>query len=202
MEVFFLQICVATKNKHKFEEFQAMMGNSYDLLSLPVHVEEAPETGHSFQEIALQKARFYALHTQMAVLADDSGLVVPALGGKPGIYSARFAGKHGDDAANRQKLLMEMEAIPDERRQAYFVAAIVVVDANGNVMAASEGKVQGMILRKEQGNGGFGYDSLFYYPPLHHTFAELPPEFKNQHSHRTVALREILRQLKESSASL
>ena len=150
------------------------------------------EDGASFAENAAKKAREIAELSGCCALADDSGLCVDALGGAPGIYSARFAGEHGNDAANRRRLLREMENIDD--RAAHFTCAMALVRPDGSLTAA-EGFVYGKIARAEAGENGFGYDSLFYLPEFGCTMAQLPPEKKNAISHRHNALMALLEKL-------
>jgi XTP/dITP diphosphohydrolase len=132
------------------------------------------------------------------VLGEDSGLVVPALNGRPGVYSARYAGRQGDDAANNQRLLAELASLPDDRRAAYYVCTAALTDPDGTVRAVVEGRCHGVILREPRGSGGFGYDPLFLIPEYHQTFGELSSRVKHALSHRGRALaqlRHTLRQL-------
>jgi XTP/dITP diphosphohydrolase len=132
------------------------------------------------------------------VLGEDSGLVVPALNGRPGVYSARYAGKPGDDEANNRRLLAELAPLPDDRRGAYYVCTAALADPQGQVKAVVEGRCHGVITRAPRGTGGFGYDPLFLIPEYHKTFGELSPVVKHALSHRGRALarlRPALRQL-------
>lgn len=161
--------------------FQVLPG----LASLP----PCAESGSSFEENAAQKALHYSSLASGLVLADDSGLVVPALDGEPGVRSARFAGEGATDADNNRLLLEKLAAAPD--RRAIFVCVIALAE-QGRLRATFRGEVAGLILHQPRGAGGFGYDPLFYYPPLSATFAELSPEQKLQVSHRGVALRKMI----------
>ena len=152
----------------------------------------------TFEENARKKATEVARHLKQWVLAEDSGLVVPALGGRPGIYSARYAGKHGDNQANNALLLREMANIPDEERGAYYICVGAVSDPDGTVHAVGEGRCHGRILHAERGEGGFGYDPLFLIPEYHQTFGQLTSRVKHALSHRAramVQLRPALRRL-------
>ena len=190
-----MKLIIASNNAHKLEEIKAILGGTFEeILSLrEAGIEhETIEDGTSFAENALKKAREIADLSGCCALADDSGLCVDALGGAPGIYSARFAGEHGNDAANRRKLLREMERIED--RAAHFTCSMALVRPDGSVTAA-EGFVYGEIARTEAGENGFGYDSLFYLPEFACTMAQLPPEKKNAISHRHNALHALLEKL-------
>ncbi|HEV3203033.1 MAG TPA: non-canonical purine NTP pyrophosphatase, partial [Gemmataceae bacterium] len=125
------------------------------------------------------------------VLAEDSGLVVPALQGAPGVYSARYAGKQGDDAANNEKLLAALACVADDKRGAYYVCVAALADPQGNVQAVVEGRCQGVITRDYRGAGGFGYDPLFLIPEYHRTFGELSLRVKHALSHRARALTQL-----------
>ncbi len=183
------ELVLASKNRHKLEEMQAILKDFEirvrSLAEFP-DVQEVDETGDTFQENARQKAIGYALATGLPALADDSGLCVAALGGRPGIHSARYAGgAQVDHAANNQKLLEELA--PHKNRAAQFVCFLCLADAGGPLLEA-EGSVEGEILTDRRGQQGFGYDPLFYYPPLKKTLAELSADEKNQVSHRARAL--------------
>ncbi len=161
-----------------------------DLLvaSLPgLHCIAPPEeTGASFEENARLKAAYYSQFTPEPVFADDSGLEVEALAGAPGVYSARFAGPDATDAANNELLLRKLKNMPG--RRARFVCALAIA-RSGQVLQTVQGTVEGEILMAPQGQNGFGYDPLFYYPPFQRTLAEVPPEQKFSVSHRGKALR-------------
>lgn len=186
-------VTIASKNLHKVNEFQQMLAGTFRVRGLDSHVPESPETGDTFEQNAFQKAQTYGRGVSGWVLADDSGLVVPALGGAPGIFSARYAGKHGDDAANRRKLLQEMQDLNDGDRIASFVCALALWNGDLHQGLVVRGEVSGRILCEERGTGGFGYDALFLLPDAGKTFAELRPEEKNINSHRAAAAAALLR---------
>lgn len=195
------EMVLASGNKGKIAEFQRLMED----LAVQVHsmkeypqIGEIVEDGSTFVENALIKARTVCKATGLAALADDSGLMVDALDGAPGIYSARYAGEDHNDAANNAKLLRDMEQVAEEDRTARFFCAIALVLPDGREYTV-EGTCPGVILRELQGDGGFGYDPLFYIADLDKTFAQLSMEEKNRISHRGNANRkavEIIRQLK------
>ena len=195
------ELVLASGNQGKIAEFQRLLEG----LDIQVHsMKEYPEIGEiiedgaSFAENALIKARAVCKATGKAALADDSGLMVDALDGAPGIYSARFAGEQHDDAANNAKLLQLLEPVADADRTGRFFCAIAIVLPDGREYTV-EGTCPGMILRELKGQGGFGYDPLFYVPDMGKTFAQLSMEEKNRISHRGHANRkavEILRKLK------
>jgi XTP/dITP diphosphohydrolase len=165
-------------------------GNSAELLTEP------EETGETFIENATIKALHYAAASGMLTIADDSGLSVDALGGLPGVRSSRYAGENATDEENCAKLLEAMRDVPDAERTARFQCAVVVAGPEG-VLAEALGTCRGIIMREKAGEGGFGYDPLFYYPPEERTFAQLAPEVKNRVSHRGDALRRIRRALEK-----
>src|SRR5262249_34614250 len=131
------------------------------------------------------------------VLGEDSGLVVPALGGRPGVYSARYAGAQGDDEANNRKLLAELTPLPAEKRSAYYVCVAALSDPEGNVRAQSEGRCHGVIVSERRGEGGFGYDPYFLIPEYHATFGELTPRVKHALSHRARALERLRPEMRQ-----
>jgi XTP/dITP diphosphohydrolase len=192
------KIILASNNKGKIREFNTMLDGLYEVISMSDRqVEEVPETGLTFVENALIKARNASEQSGLPALADDSGIVVDALGGEPGIYSARYAGKHGDDEANTQKLLDQMHAIPEGERTARFWCAIVFVEhANDPTPIIIQRGWEGEILRKKVGENGFGYDPIFYVPTHGCASAELSSEIKNILSHRGRALTALLKELK------
>jgi XTP/dITP diphosphohydrolase len=132
-----------------------------------------------------------ARHLQQWVLGEDSGLVVPGLNGRPGVYSARYAGKQGDDEANNDRLLAELAPLPEDRRAAYYVCTAALSDPQGEVQAVVEGRCHGVITRERRGSGGFGYDPLFLVPEYHRTFGELSARVKHALSHRARALGQL-----------
>ena len=185
-----MKLIIASNNAHKLEEIKAILADSFDeILSLrEAGIEhETIEDGKTFMANALKKAREIAELSGCCALADDSGLCVDALGGAPGIYSARYAGEHGNDAANRKKLLKELKG--KENRNAHFTCAMALVRPDESEITA-EGYVFGQIAYEEAGQFGFGYDSLFYLPEYSLTMAQLPPEVKNEISHRHNALQD------------
>jgi XTP/dITP diphosphohydrolase len=176
-------------------EIKAILGGYFgEILSLrEAGIEhETLEDGDTFLANALKKAREIAALSGCCALADDSGLCVDALGGAPGIYSARFSGVHGDDAANRRVLLEKMRGVTD--RGAHFTCAIALVRPDGSEVTA-EGKFYGQIGTEERGRNGFGYDSLFYVPEYGMTNAEMTSEQKNAVSHRALALKALVEKL-------
>lgn len=198
-----MKLVLASKNRKKISELQALLKESFpdvELLSLDDvgFVGEIEENGTTFEENALIKARVAASYGEIGV-GDDSGLSVDALGGEPGIFSARYAAICGfgsaHDADNNRCLLEKLADCPDEKRTASFVTAIACVFPDGREFTV-RGSVEGKILREYRGNCGFGYDPLFYYEPLDKTFAELTPEEKNAISHRGRAIRLFANELK------
>jgi XTP/dITP diphosphohydrolase len=189
------KLILATQNHHKVIELKSMLnGIPFEVGSLEEYPDyEAPEeTGKDFKENALIKAKSAAEYTGHWAFADDSGLVVDALDGRPGIYSSRYA---ENDAARIQKVLTELNEIPDEKRQARFVCSIAIVSPKGESWVV-EGKCEGIISHSPQGHYGFGYDPIFYFPGLKKSFAELLPEEKNRVSHRSDAVRKAIELLK------
>jgi len=192
------KIILASNNKGKIAEFNTMLDGIYQVVSMSdMQVEEVPETGLTFVENALIKARNASEQSGLPALSDDSGIVVDALNGEPGIYSARYAGNHGDDEANTQKLLDKMEDVADGKRTARFWCAIVFVEhTNDPTPIIIQRGWEGEILRKKAGDNGFGYDPIFYVPTHRCASAELSPEIKNSISHRGKALVALLEELK------
>lgn len=190
-----MKFVLASNNIKKISEMRRILEKiapKVDLLSLANvgYISDIEENGKTFTENALIKARIPASLGYIGI-ADDSGLAVDALGGAPGVYSARYAGEGHDDSANKAKLLRELEGVADEDRTAHFVCAIACVfpEPYGISPIVCEGRCDGIITREERGEGGFGYDPLFYVPSEGKTFAEIPPERKNEISHRGRALR-------------
>lgn len=185
------RLVVATGNAHKLREI-AEIFTDFEVLSQKEmgFCEEVEETGKTFAENALIKARAAANALGCIALADDSGLCVDALGGAPGIYSARYAGGHGSDKANRDLLLQNMENVTD--RTAYFISAIALVYPNGKELVA-EGRTYGKVLYEEQGEGGFGYDCIFESDDLKKSFGLATAEEKNAVSHRFRGLQAMLK---------
>ena len=190
-----MKLIITSNNAHKLEEIRAILSGRFEqILSLREAgiVHETVEDGASFAENAAKKAREIMEISGCCALADDSGLCVDALGGAPGIYSARFAGEHGNDAANRRRLLEVLENV--DERAAHFTCSMVLARPDGSTVAA-EGYVFGEIARAEAGDNGFGYDPLFFLPERGCTMAQLPPEQKNAISHRHNALQALLEKL-------
>ncbi|OOM11396.1 XTP/dITP diphosphatase [Clostridium saccharobutylicum] len=193
------KLILASNNKKKIAEMKEI------LKEMPIEVKsladedidiEVVEDGETFEENAKKKSReIYEFllkrgDKNFIVLADDSGLSVDYLDGAPGVYSARYAGQHGDDARNNKKLLLELSGIPKEKRGAKFTCQLAMLTDEGQYYAV-KGEVKGYIIEELHGEGGFGYDPLFFYEPLNKTFGELTAEEKNEISHRGVALKEL-----------
>ena len=188
------KLVVATGNMHKLKEIAAIF-TEFEVVSQKQmgFTEDVEETGVTFMENALIKARAAAKALNTLTLADDSGLCVQSLNGAPGVYSARYAGAHGNDKANRDFLLKNMQNITD--RKAYFACAMALVYPDGREVTA-EGRTHGTILHEEQGEGGFGYDCLFFSDDLQKSFGEASEEEKNSVSHRFRALQSLRAQLR------
>jgi XTP/dITP diphosphohydrolase len=189
-----LKILIATFNKGKFREIGNLFAAGpagFNLVSLADQNISAsfPETGRTFLENASGKSIFYSrLAEDVLTVAEDSGLVVDALDNEPGVYSARYAGEHASDPENIRKLGKKMKG--EENRKAAFMA-VAALSRNGELIRSFEGRVEGMILDAPRGENGFGYDPVFYYPPLGKTFAELTVEEKNHVSHRAQVFRKL-----------
>lgn len=198
------RIVVATGNRHKTEEFRALLGNQWqveDLLDHPT-LPAPEESGGTFEENASIKAlaASNALGDEVLVVADDSGLEVDALGGQPGVHSARYSGRGATDATNRQKLLAELAeaGAGDQIRRARF-RCVLVAARNGVKLGAFDGAVEGCIATSESGAGGFGYDCLFIPVGFEETFGQLPAEVKNSLSHRGRAAKKLAAWLSEGT---
>jgi len=192
------KLFLASSNPGKLAEYRVLARASASFL--PVELALLPgvdalpafkETAPTFAENAAGKALHYSRQRDGLVFADDSGLVVPALGGAPGVYSARYAGPQATNSQRIEKLLGELRNKTGPERVAYFVCAIAVAE-RGRAIAIVTDRVDGEILEAPRGSGGFGYDPVFYFPALEKTFAELPAEEKNQRSHRGKAFRRLL----------
>ena len=197
-----IELVVATRNRHKTSEIQRILGPEFRVRDLVAHpeVSEIPESGTSFEENAKLKARGASKQLPALVLADDSGLEVDALGGAPGIYSARYAGANATDGDKIDKLLREFARVraSDDRRCARF-RCVVALARNGNLLGTFEGIVEGKIAKEVRGDSGFGYDPIFVPDGFEQTFGELPAQVKNTISHRANAIRALadrLRRLK------
>lgn len=191
------EIVAATKNKGKTAELRAAFS------SLPIKIldlsqfgsiPEPEETGSTFAENAILKAKYYANITKKACLADDSGLEVDALHGAPGVFSARYAGPNGGDAECNAKLLHELNGVESSLRTARFKCVLAFIDDNQS-MILTDGACEGQILNEARGQGGFGYDPLFYIPDIGQTLAEISIEKKNGLSHRGQAVRRMATKL-------
>ena len=192
------KIVLASGNAGKLKELSRILG-SLDFIVVPqsdFNVSDADETGSTFVENAIIKARHAVTATGLAAIADDSGLAVDALDGRPGVYSARYSGPDATDASNIDRLLAELDGVPDELRTAAFhcVTCFLTPDDPNPIIA--EGEWRGSILRGRRGGGGFGYDPVFFDPELGCSSAELGPDEKNARSHRGKALQELARTLK------
>ena len=189
------KIILATSNLGKVRELNSMLESHYNVVSqIDMKVDEVLETGTSFIENALIKARNASSQSHLPALADASGLVVDALNGKPGIYSARYAGENATDEDNIVKLLSRMDD-QDERRASFWCAMVFVRYASDPEPIIVKKSWEGQILRELKGNNGFGYDPVFYLPGLNCTSAQLSAEEKNRKSHRGQAIQEILKHL-------
>lgn len=187
-----MRIVLATRNRGKLAELERILaGLDVELVPIDVLGGQAPEeTGVTFEENALAKARAATIETGLPALADDSGLEVDALEGGPGILSARYAGPDADDATNRAKLLDALATVPAERRRARFVCAAALVSPDGREWS-TKGVMEGRIISEPRGEGGFGYDPIFVSMGETRTNAELPPEVKDARSHRGAAFRAL-----------
>lgn len=195
-------LVLASNNPGKLQEMQAILAPlGWDVRPQGAFFsEEAVEDGCSFLENSLKKARFASQKTGLPALADDSGLQVPALGGQPGIYSARFAGEHATDELNNQKLLTEMQGLTGaERKACYYCALVLVMHAEDPTPVIGLGQWCGEVLTSPQGTGGFGYDPLIWLPEQHCSVAELDKATKNKQSHRALALQRLMMELQTQS---
>ncbi len=195
-----MKIVLATNNRHKAEEFKSMLAQLYGKTELYTLSDigfagDIEEDGGTFEENALIKARAAASADYLSI-ADDSGICVDALGGAPGIYSARYAGEHGNDKKNNEKLLYELRNVPAERRGAHYVCAIACVLPDGESFTVT-GKAYGRVLTEEHGDGGFGYDPLFLPDGQSLTWGELDEAEKNKTSHRRKAIELFAAELKK-----
>jgi XTP/dITP diphosphohydrolase len=195
-----IELVVATRNRHKTHEIQHILGPEFKVRDLGAHpdVSEIRESGTSFEENAKLKALAASRQLPALVIADDSGLEVDALGGAPGIYSARYAGANATERDKIDKLLRELERVraTDDRRCARF-RCVVALARNGNFLGSFEGIVEGKIANEVRGDSGFGYDPIFIPEGLEQTFSELPTEVKNTISHRAKAIRAFAVRLRQ-----
>jgi XTP/dITP diphosphohydrolase len=188
-----IELVVATRNRGKLKEIQSLLAGVVDTVHCAADFLDFPETiedGLTFQENALKKAREAMSFSGMPALADDSGLAVDALGGRPGVHSARFAGEHAEDADNNHRLLDELSEVPAGQRQAAFVCTLAFVTPDGREQVFN-GRIEGAILTSERGEEGFGYDPLFLVDGIERTMAELGVAEKNAISHRGQALQQF-----------
>jgi XTP/dITP diphosphohydrolase len=188
-----LKLVLASSNAGKLAELRELLGDGFELhAQSDFGIVDADETGRSFVENAILKARHASAATGLPALGDDSGLCVDALHGAPGLYSARYAGSHGDSEANIDKLLRELDGIDDARRDAHFVCVLAMVrDADDPMPLIAEGVWHGRVLNERRGSNGFGYDPVFFSPTHGCSAAELPAEVKNRDSHRGQALAKL-----------
>jgi non-canonical purine NTP pyrophosphatase (RdgB/HAM1 family) len=200
----------AQKKAYELARFLALVGHvGYASRSTATSTDDDDEDDTDFEDLSAERHRASSgrvkkvsltpermpkvekpINLELLVMADDSGLEVDALGGTPGVKSARYAGKHGDDAANNALLLKNLKGVPAEKRKARFVCEIALASPEG-ILFSVRGTVEGLIIDQQRGKGGFGYDPLFFYPPLNRTFGELPAEDKNGISHRAKALAQF-----------
>ena len=199
-----IELVVATRNKHKTREIQHILGPEFMVRDLGAHpeVSEIRESGSSFEENAKLKALAASKQLPALVIADDSGLEVDALGGAPGIYSARYAGANATDTDKIDKLLRELARVraTEDGRRAQF-RCVVALARNGNLLGTFEGIAEGSIANEARGDSGFGYDPIFIPEGLKQTFGELPTEVKNTISHRAKAIRALADRLRRRDAS-
>lgn len=195
------KIVLATSNQGKVNEFASLFAK-YNTNVFPqsaFNVSDVEETGTTFVENAIIKARHAASISGLPAIADDSGLVVDALGGAPGIYSARYAGEHGNDVANYEKLLSELDGVDDNDRTARFLCVLVFMrHANDPTPLICQGEWEGKIQSAPSGSDGFGYDPVFYVPEHNCTAAELDKGVKNQISHRGKALAQLMNSIQSN----
>ncbi|HEY2784252.1 MAG TPA: RdgB/HAM1 family non-canonical purine NTP pyrophosphatase [Fimbriiglobus sp.] len=199
-----MRLVLGSRNRKKLRELIELLSDLVEVTDLAPYPKapEVEETGTTFEENARLKAVTLAPVLKQWVLGEDSGLVVPALGGQPGVYSARWAGTHGDDVANNTKLLTELSDKTGDERAAYYVSTAALADPTGKIVAVVDGKCWGRIASEPHGEGGFGYDPLFVIPEYHRSFGELSSVVKHALSHRGRAigkLRPILRSLLSAS---
>ena len=196
-----MKLILASSNGGKLAELRNLLGDAFALhAQSEFNVADADETGLSFVENAILKARHAARATGLPALGDDSGLCVDALDGAPGLYSARYAGTHGDSSANIVKLLRDLDGIEDPNRSARFVCVLALVrHANDPQPLIAEGVWEGSILRARHGANGFGYDPVFFSPAHGCSAAELDAALKNRDSHRGIALAQLKKRLEQAT---
>jgi XTP/dITP diphosphohydrolase len=188
------RLVIATRNHGKIAEIKEFLSGLpvevIGLEDLAIKVPECEEKGSSFEENSRSKAEYWCCHTGLATLADDSGLCVDALDGAPGIYSARFSGSGADDRKNIERLLTLLEGVREAKRGASFQCSLTLC-CPGKPLVTFQGSCRGLILKEPSGTSGFGYDPVFYYPPLERSFAQLTPWEKNKVSHRAMAFQKL-----------
>lgn len=198
-------LVIGSRNAKKRDELVGLLAprgiQVKTLADFPDLTHEVDEDGDTFAHNARKKATEYAKALGQWVLADDSGLCIDALSGAPGVYSAHYAGKHGDDAANNALVLEKLAGLPPEKRGAHYVAMLVLGDPEGIVRAEARGECHGRILTEPHGAGGFGYDPLFEVREYHRTFGQMGPAVKRAISHRSRAMRAMLPQIVKMLAS-
>jgi len=194
-----LRLYCATTNPGKLREFRLALADSFTIETLPGlgSIPVCEETGATFEANAVQKALYYSKHCDGVLFVDDSGLEVDALGGAPGVYSARYAGPDASDEANNRLLLDRMSGVPE--RTARFVCVVALAEA-GRLRGTFRDQVEGQLTDEPRGSNGFGYDPLFYYPPFGCTFGEAPLEKKMRVSHRSKALHALREYLQSKVA--
>lgn len=191
-----IRIVLASRNEGKLLELRRILGSGFELVALPVTAPEVDETGATFEENALLKAHSAARATGLPAVADDSGLAVDALNGMPGVLSARWSGRHGDDEANLRLVLGQVAGVPDERLGAAFVCAAAVALPDGSERVVRD-QVRGRLIREKRGTNGFGYDPIFVPEGEDRTTAEMGAEEKDAISHRGRAFRSLAAVLPE-----
>jgi XTP/dITP diphosphohydrolase len=200
-----MQIVLATRNQGKIAEIRAILGGlNVEVLSLddiPGTPPDVVEDADTFAGNAAKKAIAVAIWADMPALADDSGLVVQALAGEPGVHSSRYAGKDGDSEANMELLLERLDGVQEAERLAHFACVMVLAAPDGRAWE-TRGRVDGLITFDKRGEGGFGYDPVFFYIPANKTFAEMPVEEKNRVSHRFRALKALVKRWGEIEGQL
>jgi XTP/dITP diphosphohydrolase len=198
-------LVIGSRNAKKRDELVGLLAprgiEVKTLADFPDLTHEVDEDGDTFEHNARKKATEYAKALGQWVLADDSGVCIDALGGAPGVYSAHYAGKHGDDAANNALVLEKLAGLPPEKRGAHYVAMLVLADPEGVVRTETRGECHGRILTEPFGVGGFGYDPLFEVREYHRTFGQMGPAVKRAISHRSRAMRAMLPQIVKMLAS-
>ncbi|BBB32488.1 dITP/XTP pyrophosphatase [Thermotomaculum hydrothermale] len=196
-----IKLLFATGNENKVKEVRQLAGKNFEIFSLKdlgLDKFNVEENGTTFNENASIKAKFYSKHTDLPVVADDSGLVIDYLNGEPGIYSARYLGEALSFNDKCKIILEKMENVTNPRERSARFVCVACVSLNEKILFCEEGRVDGYISFEMKGEGGFGYDPIFFYPPLNMTFAEMPMNLKNKISHRYQAFYKLFNTLKNS----